>query len=192
MTATAPSTRVPLRLRMSPLPRSARLDGGWWPQSRDLTLELADLVDHFPAAEGRVVRAVFSPPDWDGRARRIKVARGYVKAGSFPGDDTHVLHVRTSNRTALDLLVVPPGLSSAQGEESLLAAATPGNSRTATELLETVSESVAADPADRWTDEGGAWWGENRQAPSHRVPAQAVHTERVVDQPVDQPATLTS
>jgi hypothetical protein len=36
-------------------------------RSRDLAVELADLVDHFPPQFGRIVRALFSPPvpeDW--------------------------------------------------------------------------------------------------------------------------------
>jgi hypothetical protein len=123
----APSTtRTPLRLRMSDTAAPGRLDGGWWPQSRDLAVELADLVDHFPPERGRIIRAVFSPPDWDGGPRRVPVAGGYVKAGSFPRDDTHLILLRTSGRDMLRVLVVPPGMPSAQGEEALLAAATRG------------------------------------------------------------------
>src|SRR5690349_3595217 len=54
-------SRGPLRLRMTEHPGRSYLDGGWWPQSRDLSRELADLVDHFPGAFGRIVRAVISP-----------------------------------------------------------------------------------------------------------------------------------
>lgn len=39
-----PPPREPLRLRLSGSPGMARLDGGWWPQSRDLERELADRV----------------------------------------------------------------------------------------------------------------------------------------------------
>lgn len=132
----APSTpRSPLRLRMSDTAGPGRLDGGWWPQSRDLAVELADLVDHFPPERGRIVRAVFSPPDWDPGPRRVPVAGGYVKAGSFPRDDTHVILLRTSDRNMLRVLVVPPGLSSTRGEEALLAAAARGFTNRAADLL---------------------------------------------------------
>ena len=47
-------------------PGRDHLDGGWWPQSRDLAVELADLVDHFPQAHGRIQRAVYSPPELAG------------------------------------------------------------------------------------------------------------------------------
>ena len=63
------SARVPLRLRMVEHVGRDQLDGGWWPQSRDLAVELADLVEHLPPQYGRVVRAVYSPPDWDGCRR---------------------------------------------------------------------------------------------------------------------------
>jgi hypothetical protein len=51
-------SRGALRLRMSEHPGTDSLDGGWWPQSRDLAVELADLVDHFPTRYGRMVRAL--------------------------------------------------------------------------------------------------------------------------------------
>jgi hypothetical protein len=145
-----------------------RLDGGWWPQSRDLAVELADLVEHFPSQCGRVVRALFSPPDWDRAPRHVPVAGGgYIKVGSFPRDDTHLIELKTSDRTVLHVLVIPPAFSEGQGAEALLAAATPGNTHAAGDLLSVVSEHRDVDPADHWEDDGGHWWGD-RAAPSFR------------------------
>jgi hypothetical protein len=148
-------------------PGRDHLDGGWWPQSRDLKVELADLVDHFPAQFGRIVRTVVSPPDWDPAPRRISVASGgYVKVGSFPRDDTHLIHLKTSDRTVLRVLVVPPGFTDDQGAEALLAAATTGNAHSATALLDTVTDSPDIDPMDHWSDDGGAGRGPHPVAPS--------------------------
>jgi hypothetical protein len=160
--------RVPLRLRMADHPGSSRLDGGWWPQSRDLALELADLVDHFPPRLGRVVRALFSPPDWDPAPRRIPVATGYVKVGSFPRDDTHLILLKTSDRTELRVLVVPSDLTQGQGEEALLAAATAGNPRSAADVLHHAIDHPDRSPMDHWSDDGGSW----------REPLAAARTSR--------------
>ena len=108
---------------MSDRPGLDTLDGGWWPQSRDLAVELADLVDHFPAALGRVQHAVYSPPDWSSTPRRVRVRDGYVELDAVPEDDTHVVLLRTSQRLTLRLLVVPHDFSDDQGAEALLAAA---------------------------------------------------------------------
>lgn len=167
--STRPLDRRPLRLRMGRAMGVDRLDGGWWPQSRNLTVELADLVDHFPADCGRVVRALFSPPDWDPGPRRVPVAGGSIKVGSFPHDDTHLIELKTSDRTVLHVLVVPPTFTDDQGAEALLAAATPGNAHAAGDLLSVVSEHPDVDPADHWADDGGAWWGDVRSAPSFRT-----------------------
>jgi hypothetical protein len=78
-------------------------------------------VDHFPGLVGRVSRLLVSRPDWDAVSgapsiRRIQAARGAVKVGSFPSDDTHVMIVTMSSGQRLRLLVVPadtePGLAS--------------------------------------------------------------------------------
>ena len=150
-------TRVPLRLRMVHHPGRDHLDGGWWPQSRDLAVELADLVEHFPPELGRIVRAVYSPPDWDSAPRRISTSSGYVKVESFPRDDTHVVHLKTSDRDVLRVLVIPAALSADQGEEAMLAAATSGNAESAASLLATVTEFPDVDPWDHWSDDGGSW-----------------------------------
>lgn len=113
--------RVSLRLCLDNSFQSGPLDGAWWPQSRDLQSEAADLVDHFPDLIGRIERLLFSRPDWDAVSgapsmRRIHAARGTVKVGSFPSDDTHVMIVKMTSGQRIRLLVVPsdtePGLAS--------------------------------------------------------------------------------
>lgn len=163
------SSRVPLRLHMGEHPGRDRVDGAWWPQSRHLDVELADLVDQFPAYLGRITRALFSPPDWDPAPRRIPVARGYVKVGSFPRDDTHLIQLTTSDRTVLLVLVVPPAFTASQGAEALLAASTPGNAHSAAAILEEVTDHAPVDPDDYCKDDGESWWGSNPVPPSFRT-----------------------
>lgn len=146
-----PPTRSFLRLRLATQPGLDRLDGGWWPQSRDLSVELADLVDHFPAADGRIQRAVVSLPDWDPTPHRIPVARGVVEVASLPSDDTHVILLEMADHRTLRILVVPPELTDSEAEEALLAAATSGNAHSAGSLLETVTDHDDATVDDHWT-----------------------------------------
>ncbi len=159
-------SRQPLRLRMGE-PGKQPLDGGWWPQSRDLTTELGDLVDHFPAELGRVVRVLFSPPDWDDSPKRVPTARGYVKVGFDPHDDTHVVVLGTSDRQELCILVIPPDMSKAQGNEALRAAVTPGYATSPTALLEAV-RARPEEEISQQSPEGEAWWGSDT-APSYRT-----------------------
>ncbi|MFD1246785.1 DUF5994 family protein [Nocardioides ginsengisoli] len=160
--------RPPVRLRMGRTMGVDRLDGGWWPRSRDLAAELGELIDHLPASCGRVVRARFSPPDWDPAPGAVAVnGGGHVTVDPLPGDDAHVIVLETSDLAVLHVLVVPPGFSEDQGAEALLAAATGGNGHPAGELLAAVVEYPDVDPADHWEDDGGSWWGD-REAPSFR------------------------
>jgi hypothetical protein len=117
--------RVPLRLRLSDADRPHPLDGGWWPQSRDLGAELAQLVNEFPSERARIVKATYSPPDWDDAPKRVTTARGYIETTGFRQDFSPVLIVTTSDRHKLCLLVIPPDASPAEGEAALEAAVTP-------------------------------------------------------------------
>lgn len=144
------AARGPLRLRLGVTPGQDRLDGAWWPYSRDLDRELSDLVRHFPTTHAPINRAVFSRPDWDTAPRKVTAGPRVIKVGSFPEDDTHVMIVQLSDRRRLTLLVVPPDFTSDQGEEALLAGSTPGNRHTGTDLLLEVTDHHDPSPADRW------------------------------------------
>ncbi|MFZ2013287.1 MAG: DUF5994 family protein [Nocardioides sp.] len=146
--ANATTTGEGLRLQLSdPAPHS-RVDGAWWPRSRDLQREAAELVDHFPAESGRISRLVFSRPDWDDSShdghgvRTIRAARGQMKVGSFPSDDTHLMILAMSSGQRLKLLVIPSDTPDAEGERRLRAVAEP--------------DAMMRDGAvdwDRWDDE---------------------------------------
>lgn len=149
-TPTPTPTRQPLRLTLRPRDRHQVLDGGWWPQSRDLETELADLVDHAPASLGRISRALYSPPDWDSAPHRIRIGRGPMKTGGFPHDDTHLMILTMYDRSDLRLLVVPPSFSEDQGSEALLAAGAPNNPETAADILTAVTEFPEVDRSQLW------------------------------------------
>lgn len=144
-----------LRLSLGSRRGQDRFDGGWWPHSRSFATEFAQLVDEFPPELGRVVRAVYSPADWEDRPRRVAVRGRHVKVGNFPRDDTHVIYVTTSDRFVYRFLVVPPAFEAAQGEEALLASSTRGNRHEAADLLNVVTDQPAFDPADVWHSERG-------------------------------------
>jgi hypothetical protein len=103
---------MPLRMQLRDSSSTGHINGVWWPQSRDLHVEAADLVDHFPDGVGHIDRLLFSRPDWDnpvvnGRGvRRIQARRGPVKVGSFPSDDTQlmILLLASGRRVSLRVL----------------------------------------------------------------------------------------
>ena len=134
------TTRLPLRLTLSDPDRPHPLDGGWWPQTRNLSVEMGDLVDHFPAERGRIVRALYSPKDWDDAPKRVTTARGYIETAAFLHDPSPVIILTTSDRRKLCLVVIPAGLSTAEGEAALEAAITPYFAASPALLLEKITE----------------------------------------------------
>ncbi|NYI47751.1 hypothetical protein BJ993_004831 [Nocardioides aromaticivorans] len=151
--------RAPLRISINPSSSTRRLDGAWWPQSRDLQAEGADLIDNFPSNIGRPARLLFSPPDWDTEpdrpsTRRIKAQRGFVKVGSFPEDDTHLVTVILSSRERLELLVIPSSTHTATARTLMDAATDERNILSAADLL----VAASAGPPNKGAESEEATW----------------------------------
>jgi len=161
--------RVPLRITLAEDFGEGPLDGAWWPQSRDLQVEAADLIDHFPTDRGRIYRLGYSEPDWDSPVHRIRVGRGITKAGSFPKDDTHVVRLAMSTRHVAHLLVVPPETTEADARLLMKRAAQASNLDDALTLLHDVAEHKMVGDQEIWSDDGGAYWDPHPVAPSHRT-----------------------
>jgi Family of unknown function (DUF5994) len=108
----AHASRMPLRMQLAASPAVGHLSGVWWPQSRNLQVEAADLVDHFPDQIGHIDRLLFSRPDWDNSVvdcrgvRRIGARRGLVKVDSFPSDDTHLMILLLASGRRVSLTVI--------------------------------------------------------------------------------------
>jgi hypothetical protein len=158
----AENERLPLRLHLSDPPARGALDGSWWPQSRDLTVELPDLIDHFPKARGAVQRVVVSRPDWDNELHRVRVAHGQVKVGSYPQDDTHQVWLSMSTQELIRLSVQAPEDSTAPSTPVAPTSHEPPR-RIA------ITREPDSEAAEHWNDDGGSWWEPHRVPPSHRT-----------------------
>ena len=162
------SSLPPTQLRLSLLPRhgSESLDGAWWPHSRNLEVELADLIDHFPPDAGHVGRVLFSRPDWLSSPRRVAIDRGFIKTGSFPNDDTHLVVLKLSSGVHLKLLVIPPDTPPETARAILHRTATPGEESPPSTLLAT---AMSPDVGQRASNSGTA---ATEHTPDHDGPAQ--------------------
>lgn len=143
MTATLDRATTPMppesTVRLSLAPdgvRAGRLDGAWWPRSRDLLLELPSLAAELDQRWGRVTRITVNPAQWPVVPRRIPVAGHVVHAGWFTVEqDEHMIMVCSYAPRRLNLLVVPPSTDPARAARLMSRAADPGSTRTAGALI---------------------------------------------------------
>ena len=155
------TVRAELRIRLDNSFTSGPLDGAWWPQSRNLQIEAADLIDNFPHRVGQISRLLFSRPDWDTASgepsvRKIRAARGIVKVGSFPSDDTHIMILAMATGERLRLLVVPHDTPPELAERIMEQAADDRNTRSPAQLLGLSGPDQSHIGEQIWDDDGGA------------------------------------
>ncbi|WGL50812.1 DUF5994 family protein [Nocardioides sp. BP30] len=133
-------------LRMGPDQRP--ILGAWWPRSRVLGSELADLFASWPTEAGRIVRVLYSPPDWDDRPRSAPVAGRRIKTGCFPQDDTHRLVLTMLDGRRIPIGVIPS--ATAQARAAVLLDDAAGPAAPAAPSAGGGEESFAV-----WDNEGG-------------------------------------
>ncbi|MCX5529315.1 DUF5994 family protein [Streptomyces sp. NBC_00006] len=136
---TPPSSSPPSGARValrSPTSRGL-LDGAWWPHSRDLTVELPELVDVLDPLWGRITRVAVNPMLWPVVPRKVTVGQRVVKTGWFtPELDPHTLLLLSYGTRRFDLLVIPPETSAACADRLMVAACAPDGPRlSATDLV---------------------------------------------------------
>lgn len=126
-TARAAPSALPLpllRLRLAPRGvLSRRIDGVWWPHSRDLMAQLPQLLAALPIAWGDITGVTVNATAWSVAPGRMLVANQVVrlhKAAAPHAPDTVVLLSPGHGRW--DLLVVPPDATE-EAAVSLMAAA---------------------------------------------------------------------
>ena len=112
----------PARVRLAPGSRDAeRLDGVWWPRSRDLAWELPALIAAADLRFGRIDRATVHTTRWPpDPPRQLAVAGRTIDVGHFSAGEAAVEVCVLSNHAGRwDLLVVPPECEFADAEMAL-------------------------------------------------------------------------
>jgi hypothetical protein len=147
-------------LRLKPQgPATGHVDGAWWPGSRNLTTELPALAEALAARLGRVVRVAYALSAWDPAPRRFEVDGYPVRLEGFTYQDQHIIHVTSTNRDRVSLLVIPPETAAAAGHDALMTAARHDNADRPEEILAAPRIPAPRQSyeyfAQRWESEGG-------------------------------------
>lgn len=136
--ATLPASqpRQDLRLRLRPnSPPTGYVDGGWWPRTRDLAVEMPALVRALGARLGGVTQAVFAPTAWRTAPPRIIVDGRVIRLEGLRSHDRYVVTVSGPDRQSARVLMVPPETTVAAANHAMTAAARPGNTSQPFEIL---------------------------------------------------------
>ncbi|MEU1628591.1 DUF5994 family protein [Streptomyces sp. NPDC020096] len=132
-----------------------RLDGAWWPRSRDLPSELPALIAALDLRFGRIGRVTVNSSMWPEVPRRIAVAGRTIRVGWFTSEqDPNEICLLPVQGGRWDLLVVPPACEFSVAVRLMAAASAPLNRQPASAML--------AEAAD------------GRKAPTPECTAQAV------------------
>ena len=154
----ASNERLPLRLQLNDIMADGTQGGTWWPQTRDLSLELPDLVDNLPEHYGWIDHVVYARPDWDTAPRQVRVHRGLLEVDPYEHETAERVLLSMSTRRKIALVVAPP-----EGPPSGETGAPPTLS-----MPTSISEDEDPDAVLLWTDAGDTWWEYQSGAPSLR------------------------
>jgi hypothetical protein len=131
------SPPIPLASRISLDPEFKRMgavDGGWWPHSRNASVELPDLIASLNARVGAVLRLGVDARDWEDIPRRIRVGGHAVRIGRY-ADVNHKIIATRGPQDHIMLLVIPPHAPTAAAKSALARAAAGKNSGRPEEIL---------------------------------------------------------
>jgi Family of unknown function (DUF5994) len=97
---------------------NATFDGAWFPRSRDLAVEVPELIAELDRRGVRVERFTYALDAWDPAPRKVVVLGRTVRTGGFRSMDPYIVCLTWGHRRA-DLLVVPPETDVLTGARAL-------------------------------------------------------------------------
>jgi hypothetical protein len=146
-TDAAPPAQAPpngARLSLVPAtPPQAGLGGGWWPRSRDATVELPGLIAELSARAGRVTRVALQVDAFDNIPHRLTAGGRKVRVAWFRSMNMNTVMLTMADRDDLVLLVVPPLAPPAAAADALRAVASGPGAGSADAIL--VAAGIAAE-----------------------------------------------
>ncbi len=111
---------VRVRLRRDGTTAETAFDGAWWPRSRDLAVELPELVAALDLLGVRVERFTHPLQPWASVPPRKVVVNGrMIRTGAFATMDPQLVSLSADGGRRIDLLVVPPEADALTGVRAL-------------------------------------------------------------------------
>lgn len=111
---------VRVSLRADAGASDSAFDGAWWPRSRNLGVELPELVAALAKRGVRIERFTYSLRTWEAVPRKIVVDGRLVRTGGFRSMDPQVVCLTwAGGDKRADLLVVPPETDVVTGARTL-------------------------------------------------------------------------
>ena len=98
---------------------SSPFDGAWFPRTRDLAVELPELIAELDRRGVRAERFTYPLSTWSPVPRKITVQGRLVRTGGFRSMDPGVVCVTWADSRRADLLVVPPETDVLTGARAL-------------------------------------------------------------------------
>ena len=147
----APELAPPLRLSLTPSEAEGRcrLDGAWWPHSRDLEEELPPLVAELDHQWGRITHATVNRLLWPEIPYQVRTGTHAVRLGWFDAEqDPYEITLLSYEINRWDLLVLPPETDPDTARRLMATASRAGNLWSPSALVDPTSTS-------RW---GAARW----------------------------------
>jgi|SRR5690349_18814745 len=148
------------RLRLKPAHRSAGVvQGGWWPRTDQLYIELRLLLAALSSRSGTVERVIYDESSWASASLRMEF-RGHSVILEPSNTSANTLTVSGKKFGTLVLLVVPPDTEPAAAHTAVMTAADPGDASTAEQLLAIGMEAAQNGYHASSTDQRGGPDGE--------------------------------
>jgi hypothetical protein len=136
-----PASEQPLRLAMTTQRVTTdRLDGAWWPYSRDATLELPSLLDAIAQRFGRTRVVLLNPATWLASPEWLLWGTRRARVCWYQRQDPSIAILLGDYDKRIDLLVIPPNTESRPALSAIEAASTDGNTLTASDTLRAAHE----------------------------------------------------
>jgi hypothetical protein len=111
---------VRVRLRGDGTTAETAFDGAWWPRSRDLAVELPELVAALELLGVRIERFTHPRQPWETLPpRKVTVNGRLVRTGAFGTMHPQLVSLTAEGGRRIDLLVVPPEADALTGVRAL-------------------------------------------------------------------------
>nr|WP_234439845.1 DUF5994 family protein [Streptomyces bicolor] len=129
--------RMPVaRLALTPGVSRGPLDGAWWPRCDLLELELPALVDSLGSGLGTITRVTVDAVAWPDVPHTVTAPGRVIEVALSAVDvEAHAIALDCGSGGRRELLVIPPGQSTAAASWLLITAADPWNTLTAAHML---------------------------------------------------------